>query len=154
MLESADGYTKMVTASGEAKFYTSKIDKFDAAKWSTYSDARGKCFLHSSQRGGEKLYMFGDKAKGLTIMLKPSGKAKAYLGTIDQFNPSKWEVYRRISSSKYALKDMPLDDNHLVAAAPPPTPSPLKALVRAVATVEAEVVTASKVQTLHYMRKV
>ena len=40
-----NGYTKMVTSSGVAKYYTGKINQFDAMSWSTYTNAGNFFFL-------------------------------------------------------------------------------------------------------------
>jgi hypothetical protein len=42
-------YTKMVSSLGDAKYYVGKITDFDAAKWSSYSDAAGNYVLKESQ---------------------------------------------------------------------------------------------------------
>jgi len=39
MMHSGDNYTKMVSESGVAKYYTGDIDKFRASDWDSYSSA-------------------------------------------------------------------------------------------------------------------
>jgi hypothetical protein len=128
-----DGKTKMVTDSGEARYYEGQITQFDAQKWSTYTVATGHYHLKSSELmfgdgvnngipvpvkteriladGHTRVYLAEDD--GFTKMVTNKNEAKYYKGTISEFDPKNWGSYT-VATGHYHVKHVDFVPNSLI----------------------------------------
>jgi len=111
-----DSYTKMVSASGDARYYSGPIGEFNAGSWSSYASANGNYILSPAIPAvagqtlygpwignpvpvqairylttGELVYMIYDDS--YTKMVSASGDARYYSGPLSAFKPSSWSSY-------------------------------------------------------------
>ena len=107
-----DTYTKMVSASGVAKYYKGSIDQFRPEGWNGYSDAGNNYILASALMtgwaigngkvpipvsttkvlpNGDLVYIVYDAP--FTKMVSDKGEARYYTGPISQFDINSWSTY-------------------------------------------------------------
>jgi len=117
-----DNKTKMVTDSGEARYYEGQASQFDPQKWSTYTVATGHYHVKSSgmmfgdwvnngtpvpvkterilEDGLTRVYLTEDD--GFTKMVTDKSEAKYYKGHILEFDNINWASYT-VATGHYHL---------------------------------------------------